>query len=73
MFNSELSAGMIKRYCVMDNEAKEYLENIFENMEFSAEGISQGPKDCEDNSRYGRKRGNKKKTYFRGSMLPYRR
>ena len=36
LFNSELSAGMIKRYCVMDNEAKEYLENIFENMEFSA-------------------------------------
>lgn len=36
IFNSELKAGMIKKYCMMENDAKEYLEQIFDTMEFSA-------------------------------------
>ena len=64
---------MIKRYCVMDNEAKEYLENIFENMEFSARAYHKVLKTARTIADMDRKWGNKKKTYFRGSMLPYRR
>jgi magnesium chelatase family protein len=34
--NSSLPPGKLKKYCVLSSEAKEYLEDIFQKMEFSA-------------------------------------
>ena len=36
LFNSELKAGMMKKYCPMQSDVKEYLEHIFNTMDFSA-------------------------------------
>ncbi len=37
-FNSQLPPQKLKKYCVLSSEAKSYLEQIFEKMEFSARG-----------------------------------
>lgn len=36
IFNSQLQAGMIKKYCVMESEAKDFLELTFDTLDFSA-------------------------------------
>ena len=36
LFNAQLQAGMIKKYCVMENTAKDFLELTFDKLDFSA-------------------------------------
>lgn len=36
LFNSQLQAGMIKKYCVMESEAKDFIEQTFDTLDFSA-------------------------------------
>lgn len=36
LFNSELKASMIKKYCTMESEAKDFLELTFDTLDFSA-------------------------------------
>lgn len=36
LFNSELHAGMIKKYCIMESEARDFLEQTFDTLDFSA-------------------------------------
>lgn len=36
LFNSELKAGMIKKYCTMEDEAREFLKRTFDTLDFSA-------------------------------------
>ena len=36
LFNSELQAGMIKKYCIMESEARDFLEQTFDTLDFSA-------------------------------------
>jgi magnesium chelatase family protein len=35
-YNSQLTTGLIKKYCTLDNETKKLLENAFQKLSFSA-------------------------------------
>ena len=37
-FNAELTAGEIRKYCVLESEAREFLEEMFESLDLTARG-----------------------------------
>ena len=68
-FNSELKAGQIEKYCILEKAAEELLEDAFRRLRLSARSYPHRADNCGS----GRGGQNRRAAYQRGDLLSERR
>lgn len=72
-FNSELKAGQIEKYCILEKAAEELLEDAFRRLRLSARSYHWDYPHRADNCGSGRGGQNRRAAYQRGDLLSERR